>query len=100
MSEPLSAEKARRVIELDEEGLTRVAIAMRLGIHRNTVHRHLVRAGRPLMQRGARPKLTPESVRELRRAGRHRGPAELARLFQVSQKTIRRVLKRRTWRRA
>jgi len=42
----LSAEKARAILELDLEGLQRVEIAERLGIHHQTVRNYLRKANR------------------------------------------------------
>ncbi len=44
----IGAEKAKRLLQLDAQGLSRRAIAERLGIHFNTVTNYLRLAGRPL----------------------------------------------------
>ncbi len=46
-SNAISADVERQMLKLDREGLTRVAIAERLGLHINTVVKYLLRAGRP-----------------------------------------------------
>jgi transposase len=42
----ISREVERRIMQLDAEGLTRVTIAERVGLHINTVVKYLLRAGR------------------------------------------------------
>lgn len=46
-SNAISAATEQQMLKLDREGLTRVAIAERLGLHINTVVKYLLRAGRP-----------------------------------------------------
>lgn len=50
----LSPEKAKRLLQLDAEGLPRVDICERLGVHNNTVTKYLRIAGRPLVMTGRR----------------------------------------------
>ena len=50
----LSPEKAKRLLQLDADGLARVDICERLGVHNNTVTKYLALAGRPLVMTGRR----------------------------------------------
>jgi DNA-binding CsgD family transcriptional regulator len=49
----ISAQLERSILELEAEGLPRVVIAERLGVHANTVSKYLLRAGRPAAPRRA-----------------------------------------------